>query len=935
VALGYEKEFRTTQGLVAVTLHDESKIFGLGAIVRLGAARLVRFGLIVLSAMLAGCLVGSGGDSSDPVVVENPVVFVKRPLLFDEDNGMLIGDNLAEPAAFRPGARLFLKDRASPNALVTDISSGAFPGGGPYDVKDLSVSFDGTRVVFAMRAPEIEGADEEDQPTWNIWEYDVTDRSLRRIIASDFSAEEGQDISPAYLPDGRIVFASTRQKTSRAVLSNEGKAQYAALEEERDVHAFVLHVMDANGDRDTIEQITFNQSHDLDPLVQDDGTILFSRWDNAGQTRDNGFNFYRVNPDGTGLTYVYGRHSHDSVGGDTAIQYLSPRLTDTGRILTALRPFETDNFGAIPTTVDTAGFVEANLAVDGSTGSGQSPLVSDLSIGDGISLNGNYGSVSPLLDGSNRYLVSWSPCRLRLIDGGGTIVNCTSERVASGNYQAAPPIYGLWLLDASDQTQRPIERADEGQQFEEAVLLRQRSLPTFISDSQYYENEESTLADEGFGILDITSVYDIDGVDMSPEGSMAKTANPSFVPPDELPKRFVRVEKPVSIPGEEVLDFDNNLFGRSNAQGMREILGYAPIEPDGSVRVAVPADVAFAISVLDDKGQRIGPRHQNWLSLRPGETLECSGCHNPNSKVPHGRKGAEPASVYGGSPTNQAFDNTDSTLLAQMYETMAQTWARLVSVDNSETAEAIANRKSLRLSPDVVYEDKWTDLTNPDLTAGTEIYLRCADLETPAPIQPFCLEDWKSTCRVVINYEQHIHSLWVLDRKILEEKENESDPDLVIADYTCTACHSDVYIDMDGVRQPPAAQLDLTDGLSDQEPDHFKSYRELFFGDNKQVINEVGELVDRTEEEFVLDENGELILDPVTEEPIIVNVPVPFPGAPYLSTAGARASSDFFDILRAGGTHENFLSPAELRLISEWLDIGGQYYNNPFDAPAD
>ena len=32
---------------------------------------------------------------------------------------------------------------------------------------------------------------------------------------------------------------------------------------------------------------------------------------------------------------------------------------------------------------------------------------------------------------------------------------------------------------------------------------------------------------------------------------------------------------------------------------MREILGYAPVEPDGSVKVKIPANVAFAISVLD------------------------------------------------------------------------------------------------------------------------------------------------------------------------------------------------------------------------------------------------------------------------------------------------------------------------------------------------
>ena len=33
----------------------------------------------------------------------------------------------------------------------------------------------------------------------------------------------------------------------------------------------------------------------------------------------------------------------------------------------------------------------------------------------------------------------------------------------------------------------------------------------------------------------------------------------------------------------------------------------------------------------------------------------------------------------------------------------------------------------------------------------------------------------------------------------------------------------------------------------------------------------------------------------------------------------------------SGSTHAGYLSPAELRLLSEWLDIGAQYFNNPFD----
>ena len=70
---------------------------------------------------------------------------------------------------------------------------------------------------------------------------------LRRVIASDVTAEEGHDLAPHYLPDGRIVFSSTRQRLSKAVLIDEGKPQFAAEDEDRNEHAFVLHVMNADG----------------------------------------------------------------------------------------------------------------------------------------------------------------------------------------------------------------------------------------------------------------------------------------------------------------------------------------------------------------------------------------------------------------------------------------------------------------------------------------------------------------------------------------------------------------------------------------------------------------------------------------------------------------------------------------------------------------
>jgi hypothetical protein len=122
----------------------------------------------------------------------------------------------------------------------------------------------------------------------------------------------------------------------------------------------------------------------------------------------------------------------------------------------------------------------------------------------------------------------------------------------------------------------------------------------------------------------------------------------------------------------------------------------------------------------------------------------------------------------------------------------------------------------------------------------------------------------------------------------------------------------------------PAAQLDLTDGLSPDEADHFNAYRELLFADNEQILNN-GALQDR-QIQIGTDAMGNPILAPVSV-------------GTSMSSAGARASA-FFRCFDVGGTgcagepHAGFLSLDELRLIAEWLDIGAQYYNDPFAVPV-
>jgi hypothetical protein len=46
------------------------------------------------------------------------------------------------------------------------------------------------------------------------------------------------------------------------------------------------------------------------------------------------------------------------------------------------------------------------------------------------------------------------------------------------------------------------------------------------------------------------------------------------------------------------------------------------------------------------------------------------------------------------------------------------------------------------------------------------------------------------------------------------------------------------------------------------------------------------------------------------------------------------ASSDFFDrFADPNDLHYDILTKTERALLAEWLDLGAQYYNNPYDAP--
>ncbi len=930
---------------------------------------------------------GGGGQTQDPVTVDLPIAYIERPIPVDKDDNPVFPD-LMDPVAFNPGARIMVKPRAAALADAVDITADIFkddPNYDPldpkkgYDVKDLAVSTDGTKLLFSAHAPKAKG---DIQPKWHIYEYDIkTKLTPRAIITSTIVAEQGDDLGARFLPDGRILFASTRQTRSKAVLLDDGKPQFSALEEGGDKAAFVLHVM--NDDGSGIEQITYNQSHDIQPTVLQNGRVLYTHWDQSGH--DN-LSFYTVNTDGTQVERQYGFFSMNqqpAMNGDPMVHLFRPQEMLDGRIVAIMKP-DGALLGGDMVVVDAKHFYENDLqtpAGGGTTTTGQNPI-SNLEINIKVgptefSPHGRYSALTPLYDGTNRLIVSWSQCRLiEPVDK--KLEPCTDVWLKTAGVIEAPPLYGIWIYNVADQSQQPVVLGVEGKMFTEPVSLEVRAAPTY-----YQSNLDADLAKDSVGLLHIRSVYDMDGT-FNGYGSLLTSIDQiAQAAPDMRPARFVRLIKAVSIPDDDTVDAlaDTTyaqLFNRLN--GLHEILGYAPVEPDGSVKVKVPSDVAFTLEVLDKDGKRIGAMHNNWLQMRPGEVRQCNGCHDAtNVTSGHGRTDAELPSLNAGAATAAQFpktirtDNLGTPIVPNMGETMAEFAGRstycLVAGDPTSCAPFSNKGKGTNLrspSVDLVFNDEWTDPAVTAKTPGFAYHYRdlaptLADLHSPTSAA--CMEDdgWSSLCRVTINYEQHIQPRWERPRPVLNGANQ------VVGDNGCITCHAPSVTDKDGntTAQVPAGQLDLlrTKPAANMP---MLSYTHLLDGSNKQILDENGNLQSLIPVcsltantnglplcTVTLDANGkptcvgvttcQFEQDPVTDA-VLTDAngnPIPLTQAvavnATMSRGGARASTRFFTKFKtfAGGAtvdHRGFLNDSELKLLAEWLDLGARYYNNPFDS---
>jgi len=423
-----------------------------GGLVRRKARKTAVFGYLIALLVLFG-LVGCAGEQ-DQAVPDLAIAYVKRPIpIVPASNPPeMVDPDVREPAAFNEGGDLYVRSSASPSAsernitlCITDLNA---DGIGTGDVKDLDSSYDGEKLIFSLRLEDLDPNDDI-VPTWNLYEYDVTTAGCpTRVINSDFEAEKGDDLGPVYLADGRIVFTSSRQDLVGAIQLDEGNVQFPPQDENQNTDSLVLHVMSASGSN--IQQISFNQSHDLDPSVLASGEIVFSRWDNMGNR--NAINLFKVRPDGTELKALYGVHAHDVGTASSTVQFLSPRELDDGHILGMIKPFNGSAGGGAPVLINVSQYADNNQPVwpyqsAGLTGNGQVNAVdTGVTTDDSISPAGRFRSVYPLRDGSNRALVSWTQCRLQPVDAMGLPLPqpptpCPST-IPAGAVEAFP-VYGI------------------------------------------------------------------------------------------------------------------------------------------------------------------------------------------------------------------------------------------------------------------------------------------------------------------------------------------------------------------------------------------------------------------------------------------------------------------------------------------------------------
>ncbi|MDP6047333.1 MAG: hypothetical protein QGG25_17115, partial [Phycisphaerae bacterium] len=173
------------------------------------------------------------------------------------------------------------------------------PKGG---VRDPQMHYDGKKILFSYR--------KGGQPYYRLYEINIDGTGLKQITTGPFD-----DFEPAYLPDGGIVFCSSR--------CNRWVPCYVT-------QVAVLYRCDGGGKN--IRQLSPNTEQENTPWVLPDGRILYQRWESVDRSQIGYHHLWTMNPDGTGQMVYFGNMHANTVmidakpipGGSKIVASFSP-----------------------------------------------------------------------------------------------------------------------------------------------------------------------------------------------------------------------------------------------------------------------------------------------------------------------------------------------------------------------------------------------------------------------------------------------------------------------------------------------------------------------------------------------------------------------------------------------------------------------------------
>lgn len=542
----------------------------------------------VLLLLLSSALVPAPARASTGTPLTVPVVFTSRNRL-DTLDGKNVGPAVEIVGREKAvGGKLMV---IHPDGRLVDLTSGKL-----YDVSRPMVSFDGTRVAFSgLLTPKSQ---------WYIFEINLDGSGFRQLTFEDRSRKvpvdplnprrnQGSfgrygDFSPAYLPDGRIVFSSSR---------------YPSLSASCGQRALNLYVM--NGDGSGMHRITTERAGAIDPYVLSNGRVIFSHWvDNMNTPAPAGSGlrpleveknyapsfwiFWSANPDGTEAgRYGFNDGNFKDRGG-----VFQPREMPDGRIVYTYRSAGS----LLGSTLATGIALLAPGVGDGNSIKG---------IGDPTNLEGPHAlSPTPLPDG--RILFS----------------------------------YTLWAKAATDEKGKTTAQFNYGlyvtnDKFQEPSLVYDDPNTDELDAVAVYPRKAQILPD----IPEASLISDDPGIDL---GTSVTLRNFNIYA--DLPLDFKEIPSP--FPGSIVaVDFydDSQTFTTSEEFPLirkqpPQYLGSVPVNPDGSFTATIPADRPIFWLMRTASGTvartTTSSPTETFTSFvashdyfRPGQVAQCVGCH--------------------------------------------------------------------------------------------------------------------------------------------------------------------------------------------------------------------------------------------------------------------------------------------------------------------